>query len=307
MMMEKTRAFAHNQAISEKVPSRARFVHPRRGFTLLELLAVMVILSMITVSLFTIFSQGSETWRRSGARTEAYLKARQILEMMSREIKGAVLITTARGPDAEPDGPSDPPKRADFRGLDADGLQEWRNNEQEFSDQIYFVTPVANSGRQELCMIGYWVKDVEEDTTSPLGGSGVPGNSRDDVFWRTYLTDGNSAPPPDEWLTFDFTSLALNSWSSQIGEVALSVRQLDIKYYDYEDVGGLEEYDEWDSRPTTISGPSKYKGTTLTKDDDNKLPVAVKITITVGDKDNFIKPIRLSTIVYLENAVRRLF
>ena len=49
----------------------------------------------------------------------------------------------------------------------------------------------------------------------------------------------------------------------------------------------------------------KARGTTVTKEDDDKLPVAVKITVAVGDKDDVIKPIRLSTIVYLENAVRR--
>ena len=118
---------------------------------------------------------------------------------------------------------------------------------------------------------------------------------------RIYLTDGYSNPT-DEWRTFDFTSTSLNSFSSS-GEVASSVGQLDIKYYDYDSSGGsnraLKEYDAWDSRPSTD------RGTTATKDDDNKLPVAVKITVAVGDKDELIKPIRLSTIVYLENAVRR--
>ena len=282
-----------------------------RGFTLTEILAVMAILSLITVSLFTMLHQGTQTWRLFGARTEAYLKARQILEMMSREIKGAVLITAARGPTADPTQMGlNVPKRADFRGLDgfSDGtskpLPDWRNQYQKFSDQVYFVTPVTNSGKQELCMVGYWVKDEGNDTLGPVIVNGTPRNSKDDALWRIYLTD-NYGEPQEEWEAFMFSSKNLNSWSSQIGEVATSVRQLDIQYYDYDAMGRLKLYDAWDSRPTDYPGPAEEKGTTATKDDDNKLPVAVRITITVGDKDDIIKGVRLSTIVYLENAARR--
>jgi prepilin-type N-terminal cleavage/methylation domain-containing protein len=302
----------HSESASDRAFSSAGSIRSRRAFTLLELLAVMAILSLITVSLFTIFQQGSETWRLSAARTEAYIKARHILEMMSREIRGAVLISAARGPKADPILPGlDDPKRADFVGLNGDEpfsgvpstLQGWRNNEQPFSDQIYFVAPVTNSGAQVLCMLGYWIKDVEGDTQSPLTIRDVPRNSEDDTFWRLYLSDGGPAEPTDEWKLFDFTSSKLNSYVSQTGEVATSVRQLDIKYYDYESTGGstpvLKEYDQWDSLP------SAKDGTTSTNKDDNKLPAAVKITITVGDKNNLIKGVRLSTIVYLENARRR--
>ncbi len=294
----------YNEPASEKPLSRAECVRRRQGFTLLELLAVMSILSLISVSLFTIFQQGTETWRQSAARTEAYMKARQILDMMSREIKGAVLITAARGPKAFPDKAFRVPKRADFTGLHArngGGCEGWRNAEQGYSDQIYFVAPVTNSGKQELCMIGYWIKDVKADTSGPPPASRLPSNSSDDTLQRSYRTDTNGTP--DEiWATFNFADPSFSSagWEATGGEVVGSVRLLEIKYYDYDNTGSLKEYDAWDSLPSTD------RGTTVTKDDDNKLPVAVRITVTVGDKNDIVKGIRLSTLVYLEGPHRRL-
>lgn len=273
-----------------------------RAFTLTEMLAVMAILSMIVVSLFTIFQQGTETWRLSSARTEAYIKARQILEMMAREIKGAVIITAAAGPQVVP--ATGVPKRADFIGVDSAKLgdwQTWRNSPQKFSDQLYFVTPVTNSGRQELCMLGYWIKDIENDTLGPLGLNDSPRNSRDDVLQRSYRTDSGGADKV--WTKFDFgqdfsTAVLESTWS----HVASAVRQLDVRYYDYDTQSTtpqLKEYLVWDSLP------SQYGGSTVSKDDDNRLPVAVKITIAVADENDVIKPIRLSKIVYLDNASTR--
>ncbi len=290
----------------------------RRGFTLTEILAVIAILSLMVVSLFTMFQQGSGVWRLSAARTEAYMKARQILDMIAREIRGAVLVTAARGPKADPADTSAnaKAKRADFVGLNGNNpgsgtesnaatLQDWRTREQPYSDQIYFVAPVTNSGKQELCMIGYWLKDVDGNTTAPVTPGGVPGNSRDDVLVRPYWTDQGGEGKGNLWKTFDFSDGSFSSavWDATGGEVALSVRQLDIKYYAYESTGsttGLKEYNAWDSLPSSVADKTSRNG----RDDDNRLPAAVKVTITVGDKNDIIKGIRLSSIVYLDNAGR---
>jgi prepilin-type N-terminal cleavage/methylation domain-containing protein len=286
-----------------------------RAFTLTEILAVMAILSLIIVSLFTIFRQGTETWRLSSARTEAYIKARQILEMMAREMQSAVMITAARGPGAEPTQIRSL-KRADFVGLNGENtgapgaqnlvtLQHWRDygsyKEQPYSDQIYFVAPLTNSGKQDLCMIGYWVRDsMQPQTNKPLGTNDVPQDAKDDVLMKNYLTDGYSSPTKD-WMGFRFEKDS--AFDASRWEVASSVRQLSIQFYDYEDTGGttrrLTPYNTWDSLP------SSKGGSTSTKDDDNKLPVAVRITIAVGDENDVIKPIKLSRIVFLDNAGQR--
>jgi prepilin-type N-terminal cleavage/methylation domain-containing protein len=269
-----------------------------RAFTLTEMLAVMAILSMIVVSLFTIFQQGTETWRLSSARTEAYIKARQILEMMAREIKGAVIITAAAGPRVDPPT-GGLPKRADFIGMDSAKLENWRTGYQRFSDQLYFVAPVTNSGRQELCMLGYWIKE------KLVIRQGEPDEKEyRDVLQRSYRTDSNGEPDR-VWKAFDFRdqSFSTDPLEKTWHFVASGVRELDIKYYDYDTQTGttprLTEYPVWDSLP------SQYGGSTATKDDDNRLPVAVKITIAVADENDVIKPIRLSKIVYLDNASTR--
>jgi len=270
-----------------------------RAFTLTELLVVMAILSLILLCLFTIFRQGTQTWRLSSARTEAYIKARQILDMISREIRGAVQISAARGIDASPLEAHPRQRRADLRGLSSSNLQGWRNHEQQFSSQVYFVAPVTNSGRQQLCMLGYWIKDVHNDTDSPIR-NGAPRHAQDDTLQRSYRTD-SGGNPDDVWKTLDFghTSFSSSAWESTGGQVASGVRQLTLAYYSYDNAGKLRpRADTWDSRP------SHLEGVTPTRDDDNKLPAVVRITITVGDKDDLIKPIRLSTLVLLENANR---
>jgi len=268
----------------------------RRAFTLTEMLAVMAILSMIIVSLFTIFQQGTETWRLSSARTEAYIKARQILEMMAREIKGAVIITAAAGPQVDPPTRG-LPKRADFIGMDSTKLENWRTGYQKFSDQLYFVAPVTNSGRQELCMFGYWIKE------RLVIRQGQPDEKEyRDVLQRSYRTGETEDPV---WRAFDFgdQSFSTDPLEKTWHFVASGVRELDIRYYDYDTQGGttprLKEYLVWDSLP------SQHGGMTAAKDDDNRLPVAVKITIAVADENDVIKPIRLSKIVYLDNASTR--
>lgn len=243
----------------------------------------------------------AETQLTSSASEEAVRLGRRILEVMSREIKGAVLITAASGPEAEP--PTEGiAKRADFVGLDSSDLQNWRNGEQQYSDQIYFVSPVTNSGRQNLCILGYWIKDVGGDTGAPVTIGGVPTNSKDDTLCRCYCTDGGGASS-DVWSTFDFADPSLTTFSTSWGKMAAGVRCLDIQYYDYQYLDGtgpaLKESNSWDSLPSTIGG------TTSTPDDDDKLPVAIRITIVVGDEQDLIEPVTLSTIVYLENVERR--
>jgi len=260
-----------------------------------------LLLCFLLITLSVGYCAEAETQIPSSASEEAVRLARRILEVMSREIKGAVLITAASGPEAEPPTQGIA-KRADFVGLDSSNLQNWRNGQQQYSDQIYFVAPVTNSGRQELCILGYWIKDVEGDTGAPVTIGGVPTNSKEDALCRCYCTDGWGTSS-DVWNTFNFADPGLTTFSTSWGKMAAGVRCLDIQYYDYLYLGGtgpaLKEFNSWDSLPSTIGG------TTSTPDDDNKLPVAIRITIVVGDEQDLVEPVKLSTIVYLENAERR--
>ncbi len=289
----------NNDAVLGYVRISARFMSRQPSAVRATLRAVPAIALFLAALLpVAALSEGTDEQATSAARREIYLKAYRILEGMSREIKGAVLITAASGPKAD-SLTDDLPKRADFVGLDSANLPGWRNQEQKCSGQIYFVCPVARSGRQELCIVGYWIRDVESNTEPPLTPDGVPLNSKDDTLLRCYVTDsyGN---PPDVWKTFDFSDPDLTYFSRMAGKVAVSVRRLDIRYYKYVGTSPpvLRECVSWDSLPSSMGG------TTATDDDNNKLPVAVGISITVGDENDLVEPVTLSTVVHLENASR---
>lgn len=88
-----------------------------KGLTLLEVLIVVTVLSVLSLSLYTVFKSGVEAWSKSETRLEIYQNARAILDQMSRELAGAFV-----GGDVE------------FRG-EADELEFVTN----YSDSIYKI------------------------------------------------------------------------------------------------------------------------------------------------------------------------
>jgi prepilin-type N-terminal cleavage/methylation domain-containing protein len=63
----------------------------RRGFTLVETLIAMAILTMIVASTFTIFRSSSSSWQKGETRSERYHNARIAIGKMSMEISQAVI------------------------------------------------------------------------------------------------------------------------------------------------------------------------------------------------------------------------
>ena len=62
----------------------------RGGFTILELLAAMTILSMLVVMLVATFNQASRSWLQAENRVETYGQARATLDFISKELTQAV-------------------------------------------------------------------------------------------------------------------------------------------------------------------------------------------------------------------------
>lgn len=60
-----------------------------RGVTLIETLVVVTILSVLALSLYTVFKTGVDVWSRSESRLEIYQGARAVLDQLSRELVGA--------------------------------------------------------------------------------------------------------------------------------------------------------------------------------------------------------------------------
>ncbi len=60
------------------------------GFTLLEMLVAMAILSVIVLSLTTIFNQSNQAWSRGLSKSQKGMEGRAALNMITTELKAAV-------------------------------------------------------------------------------------------------------------------------------------------------------------------------------------------------------------------------
>ncbi len=112
------------------------------GFTLLEVLVAMTILTIMGAALFTVFNQSTETWHRADARTQQFLAAREALGLMAMELRQAIVAPNASaGADV-----------GAFWGLDG-------------GEEVYFVAPTetrSEDADQDICVIGYWVNAAGE-------------------------------------------------------------------------------------------------------------------------------------------------
>lgn len=61
----------------------------KKGLTLVEVLVVVTILSVLALSVYTVFKSGIDAWSRSEARLDIYQNARVVLDQISRELAGA--------------------------------------------------------------------------------------------------------------------------------------------------------------------------------------------------------------------------
>jgi prepilin-type N-terminal cleavage/methylation domain-containing protein len=141
----------------------ARRAGSHRGFTLLELLVAMTILSIMGAALFTMFSESSRTYERTQARTEQFLAAREALGLMVTELRQAIV---------DPNASAGPGPGAQFYMFDKDHDPHWRTllPVHDRSSQIYFVAPTEarpTNASQDVCVIGYWVYDDPNDNNPP--------------------------------------------------------------------------------------------------------------------------------------------
>lgn len=94
-------------------------------------MAAVALLGTIMVILLTVFNQGSKTFREGEAHIEKIIAGRVILEMMARELKGAMI----NGYETDDVGP------------DIKFLGE--------NTYVQFVSPIENFREQYLCNLGY--------------------------------------------------------------------------------------------------------------------------------------------------------
>lgn len=74
-----------------------KLIFKNEGFSLIELMVVVLILSLITIGLVTIFSGGIRSWVSGQSQLQAQREARQAMDRMVREIREASNIVIGSG------------------------------------------------------------------------------------------------------------------------------------------------------------------------------------------------------------------
>jgi type II secretory pathway pseudopilin PulG len=101
------------------------------GFTLAELLIAIAITALLIVILFQVFAATASQWQFSDQRIDAFRDARAAMQRMVQElgranINGAAQMLTL----------SDPYN--------------------DFAKEVYAISPIANTGKSDLCTVGYY-------------------------------------------------------------------------------------------------------------------------------------------------------
>ncbi|MDD5679695.1 MAG: prepilin-type N-terminal cleavage/methylation domain-containing protein [Candidatus Omnitrophica bacterium] len=97
--------------------------HKNSGLTLVETMVALTILSILSLSVYTIFKSGIDAWSKSEERLEVYQDARVVLDQISRELVGAF----ADGADAK------------LEGLDGGAAADTLTFVTNFSDSLYKI------------------------------------------------------------------------------------------------------------------------------------------------------------------------
>jgi len=69
------------------------YVKNQKGFSLIEMMVVVVILGLIVLGLVTFFTGGAKSWVAGQSQLKAQREARQAIDRMVREIRHGELVT----------------------------------------------------------------------------------------------------------------------------------------------------------------------------------------------------------------------
>lgn len=215
----------------------------KRGFTLLEVLVAMAILTMIFVSTiaFNRIIQTSED--RVDKREELYQMGRIAIEKVTQDINMAFLVAKPELLGKTKDGANIEiafigEDRGNFDTLNFDSFSNWRM--------------FRNSKESDQIEVGYYVEDIPDEP---------------DTFRLMRRTN----PYLDNDVTKDGKAYPL----------AEGIKEFQLSYYD---AANGEWTDNWNSKDI---------------EKKNKLPKAVKITISFPDPDLEDKTISFTTIAFI--------
>ena len=80
--------------MEKKLLNNLKNIKRQKGFSLIEMMVVVVILGLIVLGLVTFFTGGAKSWVAGQSQLEAQRNARQAMDIMVREIREASEVTT---------------------------------------------------------------------------------------------------------------------------------------------------------------------------------------------------------------------
>lgn len=143
----------------------------RQGFSLVELLVAMAVLSVMMVLLFGIFDQATDAWRRSEQKIDAFREARAALHYLKRDLEA--MVVDANVPwvfFADPRQVPDAPPPAGYGPVRAAAPPAANG------DTLFFISRQPMEAQEsgslsDLCAVGYYLNY----TNNP--GVGAPAQS----------------------------------------------------------------------------------------------------------------------------------
>ena len=116
-------------------------LHPEKGFTLLELLISIAILSLVLVMIYGTLSMGSRAWEKGEEDIEKTQRMRVVMNLLSREIKSTFPYKVT---------PSELDTHKEFYAFEGK------------KDSVSFVSTVPlKGGRRGLSWLSFWVEGEE--------------------------------------------------------------------------------------------------------------------------------------------------
>ncbi len=104
------------------------------GFTLPEVLIAMSITALIVVLLSRIFIATANQWQRADQRIDVFRDARAGLQIIARDLRSANIHASPMMLSLTDNAPSG-----------------------AYAREAYMITPAANSGKSDLCTVGYYL------------------------------------------------------------------------------------------------------------------------------------------------------
>lgn len=162
---------------------------PRRGFSLVELLVAVAVLSTMMVLLFGFFDQATQAWQTSERKIDAFREARAALHFLRRDLQS--MVVDANIPWVmynDPQAISDAPPPGGF-GPIRSGAPPVAHG-----DTLFFVSRQPLDAQEagslgDLCAVGYYLRYSPDLTVTEAG----TGRIRSTYKLHRYFRSSNAA------------------------------------------------------------------------------------------------------------------